>query len=370
MKTINSTPKKDGFRMPGEFEHHKQDFLIWPERTDTWRNGGKPAQKVLVDVANEIIKYEPLTVFCSADQYENARCRLPEEVRVVEMTTDDAWAQDKGPFYVINEKGDMRGVTWGFNAYGGLEEGLYFPWKRDSEFAVKLLDLENYDRYDATQLILEGGAIQIDGEGTLIITENSVLNKNRNPQFSKAEVEIYLKEYMNLEKIIWLKDGMAYDETDGHIDDVCFFIRPGVIALSWTDDTANPQYPPLKAAYDVLSVETDAKGRKFEIHKIPIPEIMYITDEEHAGVDISNSAASRESGLPLAVTYINCYFLNGALLVPQFGDPLDTVACNVYQKIMPDRKIIPVFTREWSLCGGNIHCMALQQPAPKTSSVI
>ena len=197
MKIItDSTPKQDGYRMPGEFEPRKQDFLIWPERQDTWRNGGKPAQAVLVEVAKEIIKHEPLTVFCSADQYENARTRLPEGVRVVEMTIDDAWAQDKGPFYVVNDKGDMRGVTWGWNAYGGLEGGLYFPWKRDQEFATKLLDLENYDAYDATKMVFEGGAMQIDGEGTLIVTENSVLNHNRNPHFTKEEAEWYFKEYM------------------------------------------------------------------------------------------------------------------------------------------------------------------------------
>jgi len=331
---------------------------------DTWRNGGKPAQQVLVEVACEIIKYDKLTVFCSAGQYENARNRLPGEVRVVEMTIDDSWAQDKGPFYVINDKGGMRGVTWGWNAYGGIEGGLYFPWKYDTEFAGKLLDLENYDRYDARGMVLEGGATQIDGEGTLIITENSVLNHNRNPHLTKGQVEEYLTEYMNLEKIIWLKDGMAYDETDGHVDDVCFFVRPGVVAISWTDDVNNPQYKPLKEAYDILIQEKDAKGRNLEIHKIPIPEILCITSEESTGVDICEAAASRESGLPLAVTYINCYFMNNALLVPQFGDPMDQVACDLYAQLMPDRKIVKVWTREWSLCGGNVHCMLLQQPKP------
>lgn len=362
MRNIQSTPKKDGFRMPGEFEPRKQDFLIWPERQDTWRMGGKPAQAVLVEVAREIIKHEPLTVFCSASQYENARARLPEEVRVAEMTIDDAWAQDKGPCYVVNDKGEMRGVSWGWNAYGGLEGGLYFPWNRDQEFSEKLLDLENIDRYDATGFVFEGGAEQVDGEGTLIVTENSVLNHNRNPHLSKEEVEEYLKEYMNLEKIIWLADGMAFDETDGHIDDVCFFVRPGEICLSWTDDETNPQYPNLKAAYDVLSEATDARGRKLKIHKIPIPAIMHISEEESAGVDICRSAASREADLPLAVTYINSYFVNGGLLVPQFDDPMDDVAVEMFKKIMPEREITRIYTREWSLCGGNIHCMALQQP--------
>ena len=370
MKTIKSTPKKDGFYMPAEFLPRKQDFLIWPERQDTWPNGGKPAQKVLVEVAKEIIKHEALTVFCSADQYENARARLPEEVRVVEMTVDDAWAQDKGPFYVVNDAGEMRGVTWGWNAYGGLESGLYFPWKRDQEFATKLLDLENYDRYDARQMVFEGGAMQIDGEGTLIVTENSVLNHNRNPHLTKEEVEEYFKEYMGLEKVIWLKDGMAFDETDGHIDDVCFFVRPGEIVLSWTDDENNPQYPNLKAAYDTLKDATDAKGRKLTIHKIPIPPVLHITKEQSEGVDISESAAPRTDDMPLAVTYINSYFVNGGLLVPMYNCPEDDIAVNMFKEIMPEREIIRIYTKEWSMCGGNIHCMALQQPDPEAIAAL
>lgn len=362
MRTIDSTPKKDGFRFPGEFEPRRQDFLIWPERQDTWRLGGKPGQAALVETAKEIVKHEKLTVFCSADQYENARARLPEEVRVVEMTIDDAWAQDKGPAYVVNDAGEMRAVHWGWNSYGGLEEGLYFPWKRDQQFGEKLLDLEDVPMYDATGLVFEGGAEQVDGEGTLIVTENSVLNQNRNPHLTKEQVEAYFTEYMNLEKIIWLKDGMAFDETNGHIDDICFFVRPGEICLSWTDDEDNPQYPNLKDAYDTLSQATDAKGRKLIIHKIPIPPVMHISDEEAAGVDICKDAAPRDPGMPLAVTYINSYFVNGGLLVPQYGGPSDQVAMDLFREIMPEREIIPIYTREWSLCGGNIHCMALQQP--------
>ena len=364
MRTLKTTPKEDGFWVPGKFAERKQDWFIWPERPDTWRMGGKIAQQVLVDVVKEMVRFEKVTVIVSADQYENARARLPEECRVIEMTTDDSWAQDKGPFFLVNGKGECRGVTWGFNAYGGLDEGLYFPWKRDAEFATKLLDLEDLDRYDARDLVFEGGAMQTDGEGTLIVTENSILNKNRNPNLTKEQVEKKLMDYMGLDKVIWLKDGMAFDETDGHVDDVCFFIRPGEIALSWTDDETNPQYKPLKDAYDILSTETDAKGRKLIIHKIPIPDVIYISEEENATIDISESAASREVGLPLAVTYINCYFVNGGLLLPQYGDPMDEVAYNMYKELMPDREIVKIYTREFSLSGGNIHCMALEQPLP------
>jgi len=363
-KTIKSTPKKDGFRMPGEFEPHVGSWLIWPERTDTWRDGGKPGQKVLVEVAAAISKYEKCTVLVSAAQYENARARLPEEVRVIEMSVDDAWTQDKGPTFVINDKGDVRGVHWGWNAWGGLEGGLYFPWKLDSQVGQKILEIEDVDRYDATHFVVEGGATQVDGEGTLIITEQCNLNHNRNADMPKEEIEKNFREYMNIEKIIWLKRGMVFDETDGHVDDICFFVRPGVIALSWVDDPNHPQYEVLNEAYEILSRETDAKGRKFEIHKIHIPDVLHITDEENDGIDISASAAPRDPGMPLAVTYINAYIINGAVLVPQLGDPRDKDACDKLAELFPDRDIVPLNTREWSLCGGNIHCMTLQQPRP------
>lgn len=362
-RTIKSTPKKDGFRMPGEFEPHEASWIIWPERTDTWRDGGKPAQKVLVDVVTKMCKYEKVNCVVSAAQFENARARLPEEVRVIEMSTDDSWAQDKGPSYVINDKGEVRGVHWGFNSYGGLEEGLYFPWALDAQWAQKVLEVDNIDRYDATHFVMEAGSTQVDGEGTLIISEQCNLNPNRNPKMSKEEIEETFKQYMNLEKVIWLKRGMAFDETDGHVDDVCFFVKPGVIAISWVDDPNHPQYEVLKESYDILCNETDAKGRKFEIHKIHIPEVLNITKEENDGIDISQTAAPRDAGMPLAVTYINAYLVNGAVFVPQFNDPMDKPALEKMQELFPDRDIVPIYTREWSLGGGNVHCMTLQQPA-------
>lgn len=360
----DSTPLQDGFRIPGEYEPRLGSFIIWPEKGFEFRNGGKNAQKVCVTVAEAIADFEECTVICSADAYEDCRARLSDRVRVVEMTTNAAWTQDKGVFYVINDKGEMRGVHFGFNAYGGLEEGLYFPWNYDQQFGEKLFQLDKLDYYDARHFILEGGATQVDGEGTIILTDQCNLNPNRNGNMSRKEVERNCKQYLGLEKVIWIKRGMLFDETDGHIDDICFFVRPGVIALSWTDDENHPQYSVFKEAYDVLSNATDAKGRKFEIHKIHIPDIMYISKDENETFDIVESAAPREENQPLAVTYINGYFVEGGYLVPQFGDSMDEVAVKKYQELMPERKVIGLPTREWSLSGGNIHCMTLQQPRP------
>ncbi len=148
-KTVNSTPEKDGYRMPGEYEHHKGCWMLWPERADTWRNGGKPAQKAFAEVAKAISEFEPVTVGVNATQYDNARTLLPDDVRVVEISQNDSWMRDMGPTFVVNDKGDVRGVDWDFNAYGGFNGGLYFPWDQDKKISRKVMEIENIDRYKA-----------------------------------------------------------------------------------------------------------------------------------------------------------------------------------------------------------------------------
>ena len=145
MKRLNSTPKQDGFRMPGEFEKHDGCYMIWPERPDNWRLGGKPAQAVFTKVANTIGKYEPLTMIVSKAQYSNARQNLADYVRVVEMSNDDSWMRDCGATFLINDKGGLRAVDWAFNAWGGLVDGLYFPWDQDDKIAQKMCELERVD---------------------------------------------------------------------------------------------------------------------------------------------------------------------------------------------------------------------------------
>ncbi len=244
-RITGSTPKQDGFRMPGEFEPQDHIFMIWPERTDNWRWGAKPAQKVFTEVAKAIAKHTPVTMLVNATQYANARARLPENIRVVECSSDDSWCRDCGPTFVVNDKtGEIRGIDWEFNAWGGLVDGLYFPWDKDNALAQKVCEMQGIDSYK-TDFICEGGSIHVDGEGTLITTEMCLLGENsgRNfPEMSKEEIENTLKEYLNLEKIIWIKDGIDPAETNGHIDDVACFVRPGEVACIWTDDPENQFY--------------------------------------------------------------------------------------------------------------------------------
>ena len=338
--------------------------MIWPQRPDTWRNGGKPAQRVFVDVATAIARFEPVTMGVRADQYENARLMLPPQVRVVELSNNDSWIRDCGATFVINDDGAVRGVDWMFNAWGGLDKMMYFPWDKDALVATKMLEIERIDRYQAP-LIMEGGSIHVDGQGTLITTEQCLLNPNRNPTLSRSEIESYLQAYLSIEKVIWLGQGVFEDETDGHIDNLCCFVRPGVVALTWTDDPSDPQYERSADAYDRLMSATDVHGRSLEVHKIHQPNPMAMTKEEAEGLDVLNTAFLRPEGERLAGSYINFYIANGGIVAPIFNDVHDNDALNILAELFPDREIISIFAREILLGGGNIHCITQQQPAPQ-----
>jgi len=359
-KLIESTPRADGFHMPAEFGPHAGSWMLWPERPDNWRQGGKPAQKAFAAVAAAISQFEPLTMGASTAQFRNARHFLPEQVRVVELSYNDSWIRDCGPTFVTNEK-EIRAVDWIFNAWGGLTGGLYFPWDLDDLVAMKVADIERVDRYRAP-LVLEGGSIHTDGQGTLLTTEECLLNENRNPDLTKEEIEENLREHLNVEKFIWLKRGVFNDETNGHVDNICCFIRPGVVALTWTDDKSDPQYEISQECYDILRSSTDARGRALEVYKIYQPGPIYITKEESEGVDPIEGTLPREEGSRLAGSYINFYFVNGGAIIPTFNDPHDAPALAALQQLMPERKLVGVPAREILLGGGNIHCITQQQP--------
>ena len=223
---IDSTPRADGFRMPGEFERHSGTWMLWPQRPDNWRFGAKPAQRAWVQVATAISQFEPVTVGVNHDQYENARFRLPPQIRVVEISSNDAWMRDCGPTFVVNDKGDVRLVHWDFNAWGGLYDGLYFPWEKDRMVPLKVAEIAGVDRYRAP-LVMEGGSIHVDGDGTVLTTEECLLSPGRNPDLSREQIEGHLREYLNVEKVVWLARGIDPDETNGHVDDVACFVQAG-----------------------------------------------------------------------------------------------------------------------------------------------
>ncbi len=363
-KTHDSTPMENGFRMPAEFEPHRGCWMLWPERGDTWRLGAKPVQAAFAAVAEAISAFEPVTVGVNHRQWENARACLPAAVRVVEIACDDAWMRDVGPTFVINDHGDIRGVDWKFNAWGGLNGGIYFPWLQDSLVARKVLEFESADRYRAP-LIMEGGSIHVDGQGTLITTEECLLHPNRNPRMTKNQVEDCLKNYLNVTKIIWLGKGVFNDETDGHVDNLCCFVKPGEVLLTWTDDRDDPQYAISKNAFEILAAATDARGRSLTVHKIHQPDPMIISGAECAGLDISETAKPRRAGDRLAASYVNFFIANGGIIMPLFEDANDRTAADVLTRLFPGRRVVGVKSREILLGGGNIHCITQQIPSAK-----
>ena len=376
--SIALTPLELGLYMPAEFEEHSSTWMLWPERTDIWRLGGKPVQDVFANIANTIVQYEPVTVGVCQTQYENARNRLSENIRVVEISYDDAWVRDCGPTFLVDSKKNLAGIDWHFNAWGGIDgvsnskwnlTGSYYPWKLDDMVARKIAEIEYAKRFRCP-LILEGGAIHSDGQGTILAIKECVFG--RNDRLSLSEVEELLLSYLGARRILWLEKGLYLEENNGHIDNMCCFADVETILLHWCDDINDPQHEISKLAFETLSNAVSAKGGRYNVIKISQPGVLTITEEEHYGVDESEYAISRPVGDRLPASYMNSYICNGAILIPAFASKFNTSvekydkqAFDTYCKVFPNRKVIPIPSRELLMGGGGIHCILQQVPRHK-----
>jgi agmatine deiminase len=360
--TLTSTPAADHFAMPGEYEPHAGCWMAWPERPDNWRVHAKPAQAAFAAVAEAIQLSEPVTMAVSDAEYERCRSMLSPSIRVVELSTDDAWMRDIGPTFVRDNHGRRRGVDWRFNAWGGLHGGLYFPWDRDDRAAQKVLEIERLERYRAP-IVLEGGSIHVDGEGTVLTTEECLLNANRNPELSREQIEAILLDYVGAEKVIWLGRGVRNDETDGHIDNIACFARPGVVLLTWTADERDPQHAISRDALERLEAATDARGRSLEVIRLPAPGPILIGEDEAGEVDSMPGTLARNAGDRLAASYVNFYIANDRIVFPLLDERRDDEAADLLAACFPGREIVGVGAREILLGGGNIHCITQQVPA-------
>jgi agmatine deiminase len=370
---LDSTPLADGFMMPAEFSAHERCYLVWPERTDTWRDGAKPAQLAFAQVASAIALSEPVTVLASVRQWEHARASLPDAVTVVEMTTDDAWARDTGPSFVVDEaRTERRGVDWQFNAWGGLDGGLFFPWANDDRVAAKVCELERAQRYRAP-IVLEGGAIHVDGEGTCITTEECLLNPNRNGARGRDEVEAQLRAYLGVEVVIWLPRGLPGDETSGHVDNLACFAAPGRVLLDWCAVPGDERTTVTAEARRILESARDARGRALEVVPLPSPSPPPTTAVEAAGVDRSLTAKPRPSGVRLTASYVNSFIANSVVVHPTIDEHCDDEAAAILAASFPGRRIEGVAAREILLGGGGIHCITQQVPVlanPVVASIV
>ncbi|HUI59733.1 MAG TPA: agmatine deiminase [Steroidobacteraceae bacterium] len=362
-QTLRGTPAADGFWMPAEYEPHAGCWMLWPERADNWREAARPAQLAFTAVASAIAEFEPVSVGVSTTHYEIARALLPERIRVVEMAHDDSWMRDVGPTFVVNARGAVRGVDWRFNGWGGLKGGLYFPWDQDDLVARKVLEIERCERYRAP-IINEGGALHVDGEGTVLVTEECLLNENRNPELTREAIEAQLRDYLGVSEVIWLGKGVFNDETDGHVDNLACFVRPGEVCLGWTDNRRDPQHAISLDAWERLQDARDARGRRLKVHKIPMPGPLTMSAKEAAGLVTREGTKARSGGDRLAGSYVNFYIANGGIVMPLLDRRTDRAAAAKLKRLFPGRRVVGVPARDILLGGGNIHCITQQVPAP------
>lgn len=367
MEYLKTKPIDDGFYMPAEFSPHNATIMIWPTRPGSFSKDPTLAQNAFSEIIYHISKKEILYLLVQKNYYDDVvnKFKNNKNVKILQIESNDAWARDTAPTFVTDGI-TVRGVSWNFNAWGGDFDGLYKDFDDDNALAKSFCDTVGYKCYDATHFVLEGGSIHCDGEGTLMVTETCLLSKGRNPLLTKEQIEQILKEYLSVKKILWLPYGIYNDETNEHVDNICCFIRPAEVLLAWTDNKDDPQYKMSKACFDYLNSQTDAMGRKIKIHKLPIPDFPICCDENDCNAyDFEDGEDVKEVGQRLAASYVNFYFCNDTVLLPQFkGENIksDLRALNIVKDLFKDKNVIGIDSRAILQGGGNIHCITQQIP--------
>jgi agmatine deiminase len=323
-------------RMPAEWAEHEACLMAWPTRTRTelWGKAYRQAQAEYAEVARAISRFEPVLMVAMPGQGDEARHACGQDnIDVIELPIDDSWLRDSGPIFVT-DGAQRQGVDFRFNSWGEK----YLPYDKDSEITQRILDHLNIDRI-TSDIVLEGGAISVDGEGTLITTEQCLLHPNRNPGMTRDQIEQELKARLGVTTVIWLPYGHFDDrDTDGHVDGVCVFIGPGRVVVQSCDDQDMPDYERMAANIEVL------RAASLEIVEVP-----YMPWVEVAGE-------------PTSVGYVNFYLANGGVVVPIAGVPDDEAALAILRDAMPDREVVGVVAKAIAHGGGGVHCITQQLP--------
>lgn len=334
-----TTPAAEGFAMPAEWYPHERCWMAWPCRQELWGDRLDDARAAYAEVAQAIAEFEPVTMIANPEDVAAASMKCGRGVDVLPMEIDDSWMRDTGPTFVLDGQGDIAGCDWHFNAWGHK----YEYYNKDARLAEVLLDHLKIRRFDAP-FVLEGGAIHHDGEGTLLATEEVLLNPNRNPGMDKAETERSLCDWLGAEKVIWLPGGLHNDETDGHVDNVACFARPGVVIAAGCPDEGDPNSEILRTNEEILRSSSDARGRQLDV------------------ITVDQPARMEEDGLRLASSYVNFYIANGGIIMPSFEDRRDAAARRAVAQAFPDHRVVQVPAIDIVRGGGGIHCITQQQP--------
>jgi agmatine deiminase len=340
-EALAGTPRAAGLAMPAEWASHERTMMAWPARSELWNEALPQAKRDYAAVARAIAAFEPVLMVAPEGSRAEVRRRCGRGVEVIELPIDDSWLRDTGPVVVTGGAGVRAGVDFGFNGWGGKFE----PWDRDNELPRVLLELLGVGRYEAP-LVLEGGSIAVDGEGTLITTEQCLLHPSRNPDLDRAEIESHLRDYLGVDTVIWLAHGLAEDhDTDGHVDNVAAFVRPGLVMLQTVADVTSPNHERMAENRERLRSARDARGRQLETIEI---DVLPMSDVR---------------GAPGCVPYTNYYVCNGGVIVPVCGDDPHRDA-EVLATIgrAYGREAVPVPGRTLAEGGGGVHCITQQVP--------
>ncbi len=343
-----NTPKEKNFYMPPEWYQHECCWMQWPYNNPNLDGyGAVPSwshfdfdkgRLAWSNVANSISKFEKVKMIVHPDEISKAKELLNSEIEIIQLKIDDCWARDSGAIFLLNKENKLGGIDWEFNGWGKFK-----PFDSDNKVAKFMIE-KSSATYFKNNMILEGGSIHVDGEGTLLTTEQCLLNKNRNPKLSKEEIENNLKEYLNINKIIWLKNGTD-EGTDGHVDNIACFVKSGTVLALSCNDRNDPFYERINENLEILRTSTDNKGRKLNVIEIEMSYKRLIPNDDEPS------------------SYINFYIANKGIVMPSFEDEkADYRAKNIVQSVFPDRKIIAINGINISMGGGNVHCITQQQP--------
>ena len=335
MSDLASTPREDGFSMPAEWEPHEACLMEWPTvtRRDLWGDRSDEAKLDYAAVANAVAAFEPVVMVCDPDQQAEARRSCGDNVEILPLPIDDSWMRDNGPIFVRDRSGRIALVHFGFNSWGER----FAPWDRDAEVPRHVASHLGMRRYEAP-FVLEGGSFFVDGEGTLLTTEQCLLNPNRNPTMSREDIEQGLRDHLGIETIVWLGLGHSTDrDTDGHIDGIAIYVAPATVALLAPEDPSDPDHASGRDNLERLRNARDARGRSFEV--VPF-----------------------QTRPPGVVPYLNVYLANGGAIVPVAGRPEDEEALEQIGKLFPEREVVPVPGNCLTYGGGGPHCITQQQP--------
>ena len=349
-ETREKTPAALGFSMPAEWQPHESTWLTWPKDPETWPDRVPQVEQIYLQMITALAPHEIVDLIVDDSETEQ-RVRemcgreVASRIRFHHLQTVDSWIRDYGPNFLIGPNGAGAFNDWIFNAWGNKYEEL----KQDDSIPQRLEAILKLPRF-SPGIVMEGGSIDVNGAGCVLTTEQCLLNQNRNPDFTREEIEQHLKDYLGVTKVLWLGEGIVGDDTDGHIDDIARFVAPNLIACAVEDDPADANYEILQDNLARLRAMTDAAGKAFEIITLPMPGVVGGTSTVARNLD------------RLPASYANFYIANSLVLAPVFGHANDVRAVDTLQKVFPTRRIVPINSEPLVWGMGTIHCLTQQQP--------